>query len=296
MVTNMGNLNILLHCDLVPKTCYNFLVHCENGYYNDTVFHRSIASFMIQGGDPKGNGRGGECAWSTPNGKFEDEFHKLLKHEERGVLAMANSGADTNASQFYILYQPQSHLDDKHSVFGRVVGGLAVLNRMEESSVDEHDRPLRAITILKTNVYRNPFNDPLPNQIKAEQEQKAEELRKLEQQKGRWWSNTAQETIKFTNNNKGDNLTTITAENEGVVADNPYGIGKYLKNKKLLQSRYGSTQKLENKNKKQERKKCVLPFPKTKNDSTTLDNQATQSQSATSKSVFRFKNFETTNK
>jgi peptidyl-prolyl cis-trans isomerase-like protein 2 len=98
LVTNKGTINLMLHCDLVPRTCENFLTLCERGYYNNTKFHRSIRNFMVQGGDPTGTGRGGESIWGK---KFRDEFHPKLRHEGRGVLSMANSGKNTNGSQLY---------------------------------------------------------------------------------------------------------------------------------------------------------------------------------------------------
>merc|ERR1712228_640782 len=275
MVTNFGNLNFLLDCDYAPKTCYNFLTHSENGYYDDTIFHRNIMSFMIQGGDPEGTGHGGHCAWTTKSGKFEDEFHKLLKHNERGIISMANSGPNKNGSQFFILYQAAKHLDGKHSVFGRLVGGMDVLNRMEESEVNEaNDKPLRAIKILQIIVYQNPFNDPLPHQIKKEKEER--EMEVLNKEKGKWWSQPMK--IKGVNDD-----------------ENKFQIGKYIKDKKLLNDRYGIGGSLSMKNmkhrkkkkadKRKDREKCLLPNPKTDNDLFNKRKKAT-------KSVFRFKNFE----
>jgi peptidyl-prolyl cis-trans isomerase-like protein 2 len=95
-----GPINLQLECDLVPQTCHNFLLLCEKGYYRGVKFHRLIKNFMIQGGDPTGTGRGGECAWG---GKFEDEFHDRLTHGARGMLCMANAGPGTNGSQLYAI-------------------------------------------------------------------------------------------------------------------------------------------------------------------------------------------------
>eukprot|EP01084_Bolivina_argentea_P250149 419039_1 len=280
MVTNMGDLNFLLDCDYAPMTCYNFLCHCENGYYDNTIFHRNIMSFMIQGGDPEGTGHGGKCFWKTSSGKFSDEFHKLLKHDERGIIAMANSGPNTNGSQFYILYQPSQHLDDKHSVFGRLVGGMNVLNRMEEVEVNEkNDKPLKDIKILKTVVYQNPFNDPLPNQIKAEKEKKEKKIAELNKEKGNWFSNPVESV-------------------SGIKMDeNKFQIGKYIKDKKLLNDRYGVGGKLmshlnkiktnKKKKKKKKRDKFVLPKPNTFNEK---NNKKIET------SVFRFKDFKKSDK
>lgn len=117
--TSVGNLNLELHADLVPRACDNFVGLCERGYYDGVAFHRLVPGFCIQGGDPTGTGRGGESLWGKP---FGDEFHPKLRHSERGVLSMANSGPKTNASQFFILFGGQRHLDDKHTVFGRCAG------------------------------------------------------------------------------------------------------------------------------------------------------------------------------
>jgi peptidyl-prolyl cis-trans isomerase-like 2 len=144
LATSKGTLNIELRCDLAPRTCENFLVLCEMGYYNGTAFHRSIRNFMLQGGDPTGTGTGGESIYGPT---FPDEMDSRLLHSGRGVLAMANSGKNTNASQFYILYKSAAHLDFKHSVFGAVVGGLEVLSAIEDVPTDEDDRPTQRITI-----------------------------------------------------------------------------------------------------------------------------------------------------
>ncbi|TPP62281.1 Peptidyl prolyl cis trans isomerase 2 [Fasciola gigantica] len=141
LITTHGKINLELHCDIVPKTCENFVRLCETGYYNDTVFHRLIRYFMIQGGDPSGTGFGGESIWGKP---FEDEFMPQLSHDSRGVLSMANSGPNTNQSQFFITFRTCKHLDKKHTVFGKVVGGMDTLNKVEMMETDKDDRPLVA--------------------------------------------------------------------------------------------------------------------------------------------------------
>ncbi|XP_068846435.1 RING-type E3 ubiquitin-protein ligase PPIL2 isoform X2 [Capricornis sumatraensis] len=114
--TNLGDLNLELHCDLTPKTCENFIRLCKKQYYDGTVFHRSIRNFVIQGGDPTGTGTGGESCWGKP---FRDEFRPNLSHTGRGVLSMANSGPNTNKSQFFITFRSCAYLDKKHTIFGR---------------------------------------------------------------------------------------------------------------------------------------------------------------------------------
>ncbi|CAM1327601.1 PPIL2 (predicted), partial [Pycnogonum litorale] len=154
--TNLGPLNLELHCDLVPKTCENFMKLCDKGYYHGTIFHRSIRNFMIQGGDPTGTGKGGQSIWGKA---FKDEFKVHLMHQGRGILSMANSGPDTNKSQFFITYRSCKHLDNKHSVFGRVVGGLDTVSAMEKIEVDAKDKPKEEIKVERTSVFVDPFKE-----------------------------------------------------------------------------------------------------------------------------------------
>lgn len=114
LTTNFGPLNLELHCDKAPKTCYNFLSLCRKGYYTDTTFHRNIPGFMVQGGDPTGTGRGGESMWGK---SFGDELGNAgaFRHTARGCVSMANRGPDTNGSQFFITYAAKPHLDKKHT-------------------------------------------------------------------------------------------------------------------------------------------------------------------------------------
>jgi len=204
--TNYGTLNLQIHCDLVPQTAHSFLTHCESGYYNNTEFHRMITSFMIQGGDPKGTGFGGESAWG---GKLKDEFKKNLRHDMRGILSMANSGPNTGGSQFFITFGPQPDLDDKHTVFGELVGGNETLNKVEMVAVDGKDRPLKAIRISKIMIWKNPFHDPLPQELTEIQKKQQEEEERAEADRGEWWSNPG--TL------------------EAAMMDN--SVGKYLKKK-----------------------------------------------------------------
>lgn len=110
--TTLGNIKLELYCEEVPRTATNFLALCASGYYDDTIFHRNIRGFMIQGGDPTGTGKGGRSIYDdSPNGKFNDEIVDVLKHSRRGVVSMANSGPNTNGSQFFITYKAQPHLN-----------------------------------------------------------------------------------------------------------------------------------------------------------------------------------------
>jgi peptidyl-prolyl cis-trans isomerase-like protein 2 len=158
--TSKGELNLELHCDLAPTACENFLLLAQAGAYDGTVFHRSIKNFMVQGGDPTGSGRGGKSAWGKP---FRDEFSPKLSHAGRGVLSMANSGPNTNGSQFFITYKSCPHLDRKHTVFGRLVGGEATLAAMEAVGTDGQDRPKEAITITRVLVFADPTSEVPPS-------------------------------------------------------------------------------------------------------------------------------------
>ncbi|XP_034949000.1 RING-type E3 ubiquitin-protein ligase PPIL2 [Chelonus insularis] len=175
LITNFGTLNLELHCDIVPKTCENFIKHCSNGYYDNTKFHRSIKNFMIQGGDPTNTGNGGKSIWGKP---FEDEFKQNLTHQGRGILSMANSGPGTNGSQFFITFRSCRHLDRKHTVFGKIVGGLDTLNAIEKIEVDNKDRPIEDIIIQRTQVFVDPFQEA-DDQLIAE---RAAEIEKQNQE------------------------------------------------------------------------------------------------------------------
>ena len=118
---SMGVLKIKLHADKTPKTVQNFIDLSKSGFYDGVIFHRVIPGFMAQSGDPDGTGTGG------PGYTFEDEFHPSLTHDSAGILSMANRGPNTNGSQFFITYAPTPHLDNAHSVFGKVVEGMELI-------------------------------------------------------------------------------------------------------------------------------------------------------------------------
>lgn len=181
--TTHGNLNLELFCDAVPKTCENFVGLCKKGYYDGTKFHRSIRHFMVQGGDPTGTGKGGESLWGKP---FRDEFKPNLVHQGRGVLSMANEGPDTNQSQFFVTYRSCRHLDTKHSVFGKLVGGLEALNAIEAVETDNKDRPIEDIVLLRAVVFVDPYeevDEELRKKREEEEESKQREARESVQKK-----------------------------------------------------------------------------------------------------------------
>ena len=124
--TERGDIVVELYADRAPLTVENFVNLARAGFYDGTTFHRVIGGFMAQGGDPTGTGRGG------PGYQFGDEFDPTLRHDGPGVLSMANAGPGTNGSQFFITYDATPHLDDRHSVFGRVTDGMDVLRSIRE--------------------------------------------------------------------------------------------------------------------------------------------------------------------
>ena len=124
--TEKGSIKIELFEDKAPLTTKNFIDLAEKGFYDGLTFHRVIRGFMIQGGDPEGDGTGG------PGYVIKDEFHPGLKHSSEGILSMANAGPDTGGSQFFITEGPQPHLDGKHAVFGKVVDGMEVVKTIEQ--------------------------------------------------------------------------------------------------------------------------------------------------------------------
>ncbi len=131
IVTNRGTIRLQLHDDKAPRTVANFEKLAGDGFYNNLTFHRVIPDFMIQAGCPQGTGTGG------PGYTFEDEFHSDLKHTGPGVLSMANSGPNTNGSQFFITHVATPWLDGKHSVFGQVLSGKEIVDAVQQGDVME---------------------------------------------------------------------------------------------------------------------------------------------------------------
>jgi len=133
--TEKGDIVVELYADRAPLTVENFVNLARAGFYDGTTFHRVIPGFMAQGGDPTATGTGG------PGYQFGDEFHPTLRHDGPGVLSMANAGAGTNGSQFFITHSATPHLDNKHSVFGRVTSGMDVLRAIRERDPQRDRQP-----------------------------------------------------------------------------------------------------------------------------------------------------------
>ena len=162
--TSEGSFTVRLFDEDAPKTVANFVELAEGTrewtdpktgqkvkrpFYDGLIFHRVIGGFMIQGGDPLGTGTGG------PGYKFGDEFSPKLRHHKVGILSMANSGPNTNGSQFFITLAPTPWLDNKHSVFGEVVGGMEVVKKIGETpTCKPGDRPLKPITVQSIKIGR----------------------------------------------------------------------------------------------------------------------------------------------
>ena len=162
-ITNEGNFSIRLYDQETPKTVENFVGLAEGTkewtdprsnqrvkkpYYDGVIFHRVIDGFMIQGGDPLGQGIGG------PGYTFEDEFHPSLRHSKAGMLSMANRGPNTNGGQFFITLGPTPHLDNRHSVFGEVVEGMDVVRKIGGTRTGAQDRPVNDIVIQTVKIRR----------------------------------------------------------------------------------------------------------------------------------------------
>jgi cyclophilin family peptidyl-prolyl cis-trans isomerase len=144
--TNLGKIAVELFPKEAPDTVANFVKLIEKGYYNGVIFHRVIPKFMIQGGDPTGTGRGG------PGWTILDEFHPKLRHDKAGMLSMANAGPDTGGSQFFITCAATPHLDDRHAIFGAVIEGLDVVQKISNVARDRSDRPQTPVAMERVTL------------------------------------------------------------------------------------------------------------------------------------------------
>ncbi len=146
--TTAGTFEVTLFPEIAPKACENFMTHAKSNYYDDTIFHRIIPNFMIQGGDPQGTGAGGESIWGK---SFQDECKKELAFNKVGLLAMANRGPHTNGSQFFITTAATPWLHMKHTIFGEVTQGYDVIKKIE-SFGSSSGAPSTKTTILKITL------------------------------------------------------------------------------------------------------------------------------------------------
>ena len=160
--TSLGDLKFEIFCDTAPKTSFNFLALCASNYYDNSIFHRNMRGFMMQGGGIGDTGKGGESIWG---GNFEDEFHPSNLHDKRGMLSMANKGPNTNASQFFITYESQPHLNNVYTVFGRMLEGWDVLDKFEKlpavggTKKSMQYKPKEPPVIKGVTIHANPLAD-----------------------------------------------------------------------------------------------------------------------------------------
>jgi cyclophilin family peptidyl-prolyl cis-trans isomerase len=147
--TRLGTIKLRFYPKQAPLAVANFKGLAAQGYYDGIIFHRVIDGFMIQGGDPSGTGFKGESIWG---GKFKDEFNPSLRFDRPGLLAMANSGPNTNGSQFFITQAPAPHLNDKHTIFGEVMEGMDVINAIAAVRVDQRNKPLEPVVMESVTI------------------------------------------------------------------------------------------------------------------------------------------------
>nr|ABF18473.1 peptidylprolyl isomerase [Aedes aegypti] len=178
--TTVGDIDIELWSRECPLACRNFIQLCMEGYYNGTLFHRVVRGFIVQGGDPNGDGTGGESIYGHP---FRDEFHSRLRFMRRGLVAMANSGKNDNGSQFFFTMGATPELQNMHTLFGKVAGDTIYnMLKLEEGEIYENERPHFPHKILKAEILSNPFPDIVPRVLKAKKS--GEEKQKKKKEKG----------------------------------------------------------------------------------------------------------------
>ena len=147
--TDQGTVEVKLFPDVAPKACENFLTHVKEGYFNNTLFLRVVKDFVIQGGDPTNHGDGGESIWGEP---FGIEVSPALLYDRPGLLGMANSGSNTNRSQFFITLAAAHHLDLQYTIFGEVISGRDVVQAINNAPVNSYERPLTEQKLLRAYV------------------------------------------------------------------------------------------------------------------------------------------------
>ncbi|KAG8219719.1 hypothetical protein J3R82DRAFT_687 [Butyriboletus roseoflavus] len=224
VITSLGgSLNLELYCEKAPKTCYNFLMLARAGKYDNCLFHRLIPGFMAQTGDPIGTGAGGQSHWGTP---FRDEYDLkgAVKHDSRGIIAMANKGAGTNGSQWYVTFRATPHLDNKHTVFGKLVGGEEVLDTLEKLPRKEGtERPAKPVRITEVVIHQDPF-ETYKTRLAKKLARRAEAI---------------SEEPKISQKLPGDNINWFgvkVGRGDGSSGSTPgAGVGKYLGSKRPLE-------------------------------------------------------------
>ncbi|XP_042187825.1 spliceosome-associated protein CWC27 homolog isoform X1 [Callorhinchus milii] len=180
--TTAGDIDIELWSKEAPKACRNFIQLCMEGYYDNTIFHRVVPGFIVQGGDPTRTGTGGESIYGRP---FKDEFHSRLRFNRRGLVAMANAGPHDNGSQFFFSLGRADELNNKHTIFAKVTGDTVYnMLRLAEVEVDNDERPLNPHKIKTTEVLHNCFDDIIPRVLKKHKKEKKEEEMKKSLSKG----------------------------------------------------------------------------------------------------------------
>ncbi|XP_010635540.1 spliceosome-associated protein CWC27 homolog [Fukomys damarensis] len=180
--TTAGDIDIELWSKEAPKACRNFIQLCLEAYYDNTIFHRVVPGFIVQGGDPTGTGTGGESIYGAP---FKDEFHSRLRFNRRGLVAMANAGPHDNGSQFFFTLGRADELNNKHTIFGKVTGDTVYnMLRLTEVDIDDEERPRNPHKIKSCEVLFNPFDDIIPREIKKPKKEKPEEEVKKLKPKG----------------------------------------------------------------------------------------------------------------
>lgn len=180
--TTAGDIDIELWSKEAPKACRNFIQLCLEAYYDNTIFHRVVPGFIVQGGDPTGTGTGGESIYGAP---FKDEFHSRLRFNRRGLVAMANAGPHDNGSQFFFTLGRADELNNKHTIFGKITGDTVYnMLRLTEVDIDDEERPRNPHKIKSCEVLFNPFDDIIPREIKKPKKEKPEEEVKKLKPKG----------------------------------------------------------------------------------------------------------------
>ncbi|XP_053152162.1 spliceosome-associated protein CWC27 homolog isoform X2 [Hemicordylus capensis] len=180
--TTAGDIDIELWSKEAPKACRNFVQLCMEDYYDNTIFHRVVPEFIVQGGDPTGTGSGGESIYGTP---FKDEFHSRLRFNRRGLVAMANAGPHDNGSQFFFTLGRADELNNKHTIFGKITGDTIYnMLRLAEVETDMDESPVNPHKIRSTEVLFNPFDDIIPRTSKKLKNDKPVEEVKKAKSKG----------------------------------------------------------------------------------------------------------------